>query len=650
MRRPAVSNESDLVRKLYFGRDDAERDMADGLLRNGFLPTRAYEEALTGRKSLVIGRKGAGKSAICMQLAAQGKSSGRTALITPDVAAGEELRRFELQGLTLQAAKSLIWRYVFAIQAARYLVEHAKKDHGKKLPSIRAVDRFLRQNKGNFGDRFYDRVLSGVTGLQASFSLEAFGVKAGMDVKGQSEGAKADRQLEVIEHGVARAFADLDCAQRHEPLVILVDQIEMVWSGDPESNAMVRGLLLAGQHVAGPTYGGALRCVLFIRSDIYDSLVFGEGDKFHGDEMRIDWTPEELGEVALARARASLEMPTLSADALWTEIFPAEVNGERVPDYLLSRALPRPRDVIQFLNLCRDGAANRRRSQITVQDLIDATQQFSEWKLQDLTREYLVNYPFLPQLFVMFQNTGYVVMRAALANRLAEYGEMLRNQFSAYANIFIPQGVVDILYGIGFLGVKRGGNVIYTWQNQAGIQPVENEFHIHPCFRPALNAVTATGIYMYNVEAARGAYAAGANILSVAAGRDVAVGYSREAALLQSLVGTCERILRQLGRSGLPEDVRAQVSEALGQVMSGAAEQRQKLRAGEAGHPIEHVITAAGYLDRLADKLAQNGIAESAAGQQLVRRIDDESKRLIREAGGEYTETLTPETMAPEDF
>jgi MoxR-like ATPase len=142
-----MPDQADLVRELYFGRDDAERDMADGLLRSGFLPTRAYEDALTGRKSLVIGRKGAGKSAICMQLATQANLNSGIALITPDDAAGEELRRFELQGLPLQAAKSLIWRYVFAVQAARYLVEHAKKVHGKKPPSVRAVDRFLQENR-----------------------------------------------------------------------------------------------------------------------------------------------------------------------------------------------------------------------------------------------------------------------------------------------------------------------------------------------------------------------------------------------------------------------------------------------------------------------------------------------------------------------
>jgi hypothetical protein len=164
-----VLEATNVVRKLYFGRDDAERDMSKGgLLRAGFQPTRAYEEALSGRKTLVIGRKGSGKSAICMQLANREVRPGWTSLITPDTAAGDELRRFDLQGLTDQAAKSLIWRYVFAIQAARHLVTHGKDGHGVKSRSVGALRRFLKENGELKGERFSDRVQSAARGLQTS--------------------------------------------------------------------------------------------------------------------------------------------------------------------------------------------------------------------------------------------------------------------------------------------------------------------------------------------------------------------------------------------------------------------------------------------------------------------------------------------------
>src|SRR6266566_1415137 len=108
-----MPDQADVVERLYFGRDDAEQDMTDGLLREGFLPTKAYDAAISGRKSLIIGRKGSGKSAICMRLTMGDAQVSGTSLITPDDAAGDEIRRFELQGLTPDTAKSLIWRYVF---------------------------------------------------------------------------------------------------------------------------------------------------------------------------------------------------------------------------------------------------------------------------------------------------------------------------------------------------------------------------------------------------------------------------------------------------------------------------------------------------------------------------------------------------------
>lgn len=126
--------------------------MTEGLLlRGGFLPNAAYRAALSGRKMLIIGRKGSGKSAICMQLSADGGQHAGTVLVTPDETAGEEIRRFELQGLPGDSAKSLIWRYLFAVHAARHLVTHAKDAHRRKPDSVKALARFLKQNGESAG-------------------------------------------------------------------------------------------------------------------------------------------------------------------------------------------------------------------------------------------------------------------------------------------------------------------------------------------------------------------------------------------------------------------------------------------------------------------------------------------------------------------
>ena len=256
-----IDDDVDVVQRLFFGRDDAEHDMADGLLREGFLRTTA-------------------------------------------------------------SAKALLWRYVFAVQTARYLVRHASGDAHRRTPaSVGTLERFLRDNGELSEESLYHRVVRAGRGLMSSFSLEAFGVAVAVERNGAPDGVSASRQLDVVEAGVRRAFQDLGCAGDHGPLLVMVDQLEQVWSDEPDTEALVIGLLLAGKHAA-LTYGGALRCAFLLRSDIYDTLDFSDADKFHSDEIRLSWTVNLLHDLALVRADVSLGRRLLPHE-LWGEVFPA---------------------------------------------------------------------------------------------------------------------------------------------------------------------------------------------------------------------------------------------------------------------------------------------------------------------------------------
>ncbi|WP_424185298.1 P-loop ATPase, Sll1717 family [Actinokineospora sp. G85] len=483
--RPLAASGVDVVRPLFFGRDDAEHDMADGLLRAGFLETMAFAEVLSGRKNLVIGRKGSGKSAICMRLTVRDTARWEPCLITPDDAAGAELRRFELAGLTAPAAKALLWRYVFAAHAARHLVQHAKPAHGRAGKQIARLGKFLRANGELSEERLYDRIARAGRALTSSVSLVALGVKVAADAERVPQGVRAGRQLEVLEDAVRQAFADLDCARAGCPLVVLVDQLEQVWSDDPAGSALVIGLLLAGKHVA-MAYGGAVRGVLFLRADIYDSLEFGDADKFHSDELRLEWTTAQLEELAATRASAALGRP-VTREQLWGEIFPERVGGEPVAHYLMSRVLPRPRDVIQFLNQCRDTAYSHGHRRIEPADVEAATRVFSRWKTLDLAKEYGVRFPFLGPVVSQFRDGTYQWDREELADVLRPLWEPLGAQFPGYADLLRADVMTELLFRVGFLGVARGGEFEYAGPTTAPLGPDEDVFAVHPCFRPALN-------------------------------------------------------------------------------------------------------------------------------------------------------------------
>lgn len=616
------------VRRLFFGRDDAETDLTEGLLRQGFHYTAAYEAALTGRKTLIIGRKGSGKSAICHQLVAG--YGGATALITPDDAAGDEIRRFELQGVTADTAKSLIWRYTFALQAARHLSAHARPVHGWRTPSaVRALRSFLQANDETGEDRLYERLRRGVRRLQgASLALKAFGVvEAKVDINSASEGARAQRQLEVLESGVRAAFDALGCARQHEPLLILVDQLEQVWNIDPDSHAMVTGLLLAAKHVTR-CYGGAVRCCLFVRSDIYDSLNFSDGDKFRSDEERISWSRPELKEMALTRAAVSLQQP-VTHEELWGGIFPASVAGEATSDYLFHRVLARPRDAIQFLTACRDVAAKRAHPTVLADDIITATKRFSVWKLQDLAREYLVNHPFLePLLALLFENTGYIVMRSALNSRFAAVRGSFHRDYPAYAESLTPQGIIDILYRISFLGVKRNSDVVFVDGTQVPIQPSEDEFHIHPCFRPALGSTSPMRLPAYEPDNDTDSLStrSGAHV-----GRTTGQHLSRDFYLLDKISHSCESILGQIERAkALPDPARDELSRQIGRVRETTRHKLALLEGGESMDAAVQVTAAAHYFRSLKTQLTNGGVRD----ESVLRKLDDEARALTRTVGG----------------
>ncbi|MFH8738001.1 P-loop ATPase, Sll1717 family [Streptomyces sp. NPDC017964] len=628
------------VKKLFFGRDDAESDFANGLLRDGFQSTYASEAVLAGRKSLVVGRKGSGKSAICAHLAGGGYP-GRTALITPDDAAGDEIRRFELQGLTADTAKSLIWRYVFAVHAAQYVTEHAETHKKWRAPaSVRVLKDFLQVNDESGDGRLTDRLRRGTRLLQsATLSVKMFGFEASVSAGGEpgtgSEGARATRQLDALEAGVRAAFEDLGCvAAGEKPLLILVDQLEQVWQGDSDSHALVTGLLLGAKHAAA-AYRHAARCVLFVRADIYDALNFADGDKFRSDEVRITWSPSALRSLARGRASLSLERP-ISDEELWDGVFPPRVVGEWTPDYLVRRSLARPRDIIQFLTLCRDAADRSGRSTIHEEDVMEAAEQFSRWKLDDLAKEYNVGFPFLRPVFAQFENAGYAVDRIDFTVRFDAIREALHDRYSAYTEQLTATSVIDALYGIGFLGVSRGDGVVYAGDSQWPVQPYEENLRVHPCFRPALGCRTPTGAEDGRAYVGIGYQGTNAGALNHAAflrnvvTTDAGFQADRHVRLLEETASALSRLQRQLERSGLPPAAHSEVQQGI-DVLNSEIDALPLPGSGLTSGMVEDLIGI--VTERLALShacLNDNGLRD----EPLTRRLADEARALRRALGG----------------
>ena len=621
--------DSDILDRLHFGRDEAELDAtAGGLLRSGFLETAAYRSALAGRKRLIIGRKGSGKSAICMMLAAE-EDGTPTCLVTPDDASGDEIRRFDLRGLRAEKAKELMWRYVFSVQVAKFLVAHAREMHPRQIPlSVDALRRFLAANGEGLDFKFHEKFWRILQRLKSSLSLEAFGGKIALEIEAPSDGLKKNNQLEVIENNIALALKDLGCGSRHPMPLLLVDRLEELWANDPDSDAMIIGLLLAAKQL--PQRFEGVRCVVFLRSDIYDLLEFGERDKLHGEEMRIDWNRSALRELLRTRAASSLGCEVAAA-VMWGSIFPSHIDDQPAGDYLIDHTLMRPRDLIQLANRCRDVAEQNGQEAIRPADIADALPIFSGWKLQDLVDEYSVNYPFLSRLLPLFEDGGFLVLLPNLATLFSPVLEPLRKRYPEFADNLNVEGLVDILYGIGFLGIKRSGKAVYSYERQGRVEAADREFYVHPCFRPALRCLRPVNIAY--IDAGRQINRAlGQNVGTL--GGDIVLGTkgvrpSHDFRSLALIERSADRILGFLAEAQLPQELGDEIARNVADMIDNLG----MVETVGTGAALAYAHSAREYVICLADHLRRDG----SEGDDRIYRFSEDLRAEARRLGDELS-------------
>ncbi|NET29364.1 MAG: hypothetical protein F6K01_29755 [Okeania sp. SIO1I7] len=243
-----------------------------------------------------------------------------------------------------------------------------------------------------------------------------------------------------------------------------------------------------------------VRCIVFLRSDIYDQLQFFDKDKLRGDEESILWTQETLPELILARARISTMNHQMSLDDFLSVYFPSRIKGIAASKFILSHTLMRPRDAIQLCNLCTDLARRESLEVISEECVLKALDVYSSWKLNDLIGEYTINYPFLNDLLILFSNTSYVIPRKRIKLIYGRVEEILKDRYPDYIPSLYIDSILNILYGVGFLGIERNRSTFYYYENPGTVEVSDKFFVIHPAFRYALKSTSSVNIQPYHSD------------------------------------------------------------------------------------------------------------------------------------------------------
>jgi len=154
----------------------------------------------------------------------------------------------------------------------------------------------------------------------------------------------------------------------------------------------------------------------------------------------------------------------MTAAELWSKYFPERIQQMPTVEFILSHTLMRPRDVIQLCNLCTDLARRENSSSVREKHILQALDVYSSWKLNDLIGEYRVNYPFLSDLLLLFTNISFVLPRKRLEEMYGGVQDVLKGRYPDYTSVLGTDAILNILYGVGFLGVQRKHKTVYYYE------------------------------------------------------------------------------------------------------------------------------------------------------------------------------------------
>ncbi|WP_310727906.1 ATP-binding protein [Streptomyces sp. N2A] len=376
--------------ELKFGAEEAERD---DLLDASFVGRHSLDRILGQQRSIVIGNRGSGKSAIFLKLVEE-----RSVETFPVANTGDLLHRIVDKDAWLDAdALRAAWLVVIAAVAASTVPGEAPKALRRNAEDLRAALGLPTEppSRTRRAMRAAARLLGGTT---LKFGVGPVNFEATLPVGTRPGGSFLD---------IESLLQDTDnlLKQTGRRVVVLLDRIDETFKYDRgRQEALVQALLQAEGRVS---LLDSIGLVVFLRSDLFELYDIQEKNKLVSRSLALDWSEDDWLQVLIRRVFANEPLVRLArrlrvADeeievrAALEVLFPAEIESQPVDRWLVDSLRDgngniSPRLAVLLLHLTRERSA-RPDAVVAAAPLFSADAvQRAMTKLSDLSFSEVVN-------------------------------------------------------------------------------------------------------------------------------------------------------------------------------------------------------------------------------------------------------------------
>ncbi len=461
------------IRDIDWGNDSAE---SDHNLLEYYIDLPIQRFLINKRKNIVVGRKGAGKSAVRKKLINSFKNAINieimpTESIIKSISSEEKLSKLD--------NSEILFQHVWLAYIYDCIFEKLANSFSGKAAS--GSKEFIIDYVKN-QDKYTSDLLGILTKAISTLKIEAgklgnFGVNIENKIK---EAVNS----EVMEYHLSQVL-------NNEEIVIYIDDLDLGWDNSEVSNYLLLGLLNTINYLS--KFKKWIHVFVFLRSDMYKILMSKtqHSDKFR-DVAYIKWDKVSLRKLITERIDFNLREneQEFKGDS-FNFVFPNKIGKIFTIDWMIDRTLNRPRELLLMSKFYSESLIENNPDDNKLHEI---EKLYSDMKLEDVCNEYMNEYPMLRTFFESWKVINYRINYHFKYDEFKHYiKNVIDNKLFDVDWIILDDGtpnyskIMNVLYEIGFIGdFIRGGEggskTIFSVIDDTH-EPSFEEVQIHTCFR-----------------------------------------------------------------------------------------------------------------------------------------------------------------------
>ena len=381
------------LRKINLGEDVAENEQFD--LLDYFIPTAAYEDAFRSPQTMIyVGRKGSGKTANLYKIVDELSSDRRNHVCSIKPVAYElegilKLLRMSAsraeKGFMLQA----LWKFLVYTELAFSVYEEleSKPPYFEKAEEEKEFLLFVEANRDFITSEFAIRMEKAIKDL------------CEIDFSDLIENQRK-RVSEILHNNILSRLRDYlgKVLEKKERVCVLVDNLDKSWIRGSDINLLADflfALLSVSKSITDEFIKKGsvtwkpvkLSLLIFLRSDIFSFVMKEARERDKLSFKRMEWTDPFLLQQIIEERFLKSTNRTLKSDDVWKEYFVETIDDMPTKDYLVSRIIPRPRDIIYLCRSALAHAVNHKHDRIEAVDIKQAEKEYSQYAFNSVEAE-----------------------------------------------------------------------------------------------------------------------------------------------------------------------------------------------------------------------------------------------------------------------